>query len=79
MGTKTIAVSEDIYRRLLRMKGPSESFTDVMQRLTRRQDLNRFIGCISDEFAEELEASVRESREEIARAFRERERRLAKE
>lgn len=72
MGTKTIALSDDAYRRLARLKKKGESFTDVVQRLTGRQGLSRFIGCVSPEFANELEARIREFRTEFDRNARER-------
>lgn len=62
MGTKTISLTDDAYHRLKKMKRPGESFSDVVQRLTGREDLMRFAGTISDEFAESLMASSREFR-----------------
>lgn len=62
MGTKTISLTDDAYHRLKQMKKPGESFSDVVRRLTGREDLMRFAGTISDEFAEALMASSREFR-----------------
>lgn len=74
MASKTITISEDAYLRLKRLKRPGESFTDVVQRLTGREDLMRFAGTISEEFAAELEEHIRKNRERIDREMAERRR-----
>ena len=41
---KTITISIEAYRALLRLKGPKESFTDVILRLVSRGSLVEFAG-----------------------------------
>ncbi len=62
MGTKTISLSDEAYARLKRDKKEGESFSDVVLRLTGRQDLAKYAGSISPGFADELEAAVAEFR-----------------
>lgn len=70
MGTKTISLADDAYRRLRRLKRDDESFSDVVQRLTGRGDLMRFHGAISAELADELQAGSTEFRERLERGRR---------
>ncbi len=47
MGSKTISLDDDAYRRLKKEKNGNESFSDVVKRLTRpikRQSLVNFAG-----------------------------------
>lgn len=67
MATRTISLPVDAYKRLNRLKQKGESFTDVVQRLTGREDLSRFIGSISRGFADELDASLQRTRADMAR------------
>lgn len=49
MGFKTLTISEQAYRRLRRLKGEGESFTDVVLRLSEgRCDILRHAGAWSD-------------------------------
>jgi len=60
---RTIMVRDDVYKRLLSLKGDS-SFSEVIARLieeskrARVDRLKRYFGILSDEEAEELEATV---------------------
>lgn len=72
MGTKTVALTEDAYRRLARLKKEGESFSKVIQRLTGRQDLLRFAGSISKEFAARLRSASHTARDRLAQEERER-------
>lgn len=62
MGTKTLSISDDAYRRLRAAKVGDESFSQVIQRLTGRRDLTRYFGSIGKELADDLEAASREIR-----------------
>lgn len=72
MGTKTISLSDEAYARLKRDKQKGESFSDVVLRLTGRQDLSKYAGTISPGFAEELRSNVQAFRDRFDREFRHR-------
>ena len=63
MAVRTITVTEEAYRRLRAHKGESESFSDVVIRLTHRKPLSDFAGVLSHETAEALRAAVKADRE----------------
>lgn len=66
MGSKTVSLKTETYRRLDRVKGEGESFSDVIDRLLEAEDqpLFRLVGLIDEEQAAELR--------EQSQAFRER-------
>jgi len=47
---KTISIRDDIYERLVNLKGEGESFSDVIERLLSRKgfSIERFFGCLKD-------------------------------
>jgi predicted CopG family antitoxin len=47
MGTKNIAISDEAYQMLKALKRPSESFTDVIERMTRRSAVLELAGIVS--------------------------------
>ena len=65
MATKTISITKEAYDRLKARKGPEESFSDVVLRLTERRPLADYAGMLS-------KASVKAIREAIEEARRER-------
>jgi predicted CopG family antitoxin len=76
MGTKTLSISDDAYRRLRAAKVGNESFSQVIQRLTGRRDLAGYFGSIGKAFGDDLEAASREVRATIDAEVDERRRRL---
>lgn len=72
MATKTISITLDAYRRLVRLKRGKESFSDVIRRLTGRGDLMAYAGSVSPEMADELERAVADFRERFDRDARRR-------
>lgn len=67
--TKTISIPKDAYDRLRIRKGPNESFSDVIPRLTERRPLAEAAGMLS-------KPSVKDIREAIEEARRERQRKV---
>ena len=65
MATKTISITKAAYDRLKARKGPDESFTDVVLRLTERRPLAEYAGMLS-------KSSVKAIREAVEEAQRER-------
>ncbi|MCI4369304.1 MAG: antitoxin VapB family protein [Thermoplasmata archaeon] len=62
MAVRTITVTDEAYRRLRAQKGESESFSDVLIRLTRHRPLSDFAGVLPHERAAALRAAVAEDR-----------------
>lgn len=66
MGTTTISLKDEAYRRLKEEKREGESFSDVVMRLTESADteerIEELAGGLGEEFAEEVEASSAEVR-----------------
>jgi predicted CopG family antitoxin len=64
MGFKTLTISEEAYRKLKRLKGKNESFTDVILKLGEGHgDISRYAGAwsdMTDEEARELAETFRE-------------------
>ncbi|MBI4392362.1 MAG: antitoxin VapB family protein [Euryarchaeota archaeon] len=54
MATKTINLTTDAYKRLASLKRGSESFSDVVNRLTGKYALLDLIGIFDDRTADEL-------------------------
>ena len=47
MGTKNIAISDEAYQMLKALKKSGESFTDVIERLTRKSSVLELAGVLS--------------------------------
>ena len=55
---KTISIRDDVYSRLLEMKGEGESFSDVIEKLLERRNtrISKYFGILKDgEVLEEIE------------------------
>ncbi|MFO7836646.1 MAG: antitoxin VapB family protein [Candidatus Thorarchaeota archaeon] len=74
MGSKTISVSDEAYARLKSLKKHGESFSDVINRLTKRRRLSELAGALDGKDGEVLEetiASLRARSRERIEAIRE--------
>lgn len=60
--TKTIGLSDDAYDRLSALKGPDESFSDVVRRLTGAPLLRELAGTMDEETAEHYRSTIRDAR-----------------
>ena len=67
MATKNIAISEEAYQRLKALKKPGESFTDVIERVTRTRGVLDLVGVISATQAKKVAGKIQESRAESSR------------
>ena len=67
MATKNIAISEEAYQRLKALKKPGESFTEVIERMTRSKGVLDLAGVLSKEQANAVSGEVREMREKTSR------------
>lgn len=63
MASKTITISEEAYERLKSRKDEKESFTDVINKLTRERSLTEIAGILSEDEADRLEERIEEARE----------------
>lgn len=63
MSTKTISITEEAYERLRMRKENSESFTDVINRITGKRDIMEFAGILSDEDAEKIKEHIKKRRQ----------------
>ena len=67
MGTKNIAISDEAYQRLKALKKPGESFTEVIERMTRSRGVLDLAGILSPRQAAQVEERVRGLREESSK------------
>jgi predicted CopG family antitoxin len=67
LATKNIAISEEAYQRLKALKKPGESFTEVIERMTRTRGVLDLAGVLSISQTKEVSERIRESRAESAR------------
>ena len=62
MGTKNISISDEAYERLAVLKGPNESFTDVVNRLTKNRSILELAGVLSEKERHEIRREIAELR-----------------
>lgn len=67
MGTKNIAISDEAYQRLKALKKPGESFTEVIERMTRSRGILELAGTLSPRQAAQVKERVREIRDDSSR------------
>lgn len=79
MSTKTISITKNAYDRLKILKKERESFSDVINRITKNKDLMDFYGVFAGKIGDNLEKAIKESREENKKLSEARYKRLEKE
>jgi len=62
MGTKNIAISDEAYQMLKALKKPGESFTAVIERITRNSSVLELAGVLSKREAATVERHVKQIR-----------------
>jgi predicted CopG family antitoxin len=67
MGTKNIAISDEAYQMLKAMKKSGESFTDVIERMTRKSSVLELAGLLSKREVATVERNVKEVRKRSIR------------
>jgi predicted CopG family antitoxin len=63
---KTITIREETYHKLSALKEPGDSYSDVIDSLLKRKDLDlkKYFGCLKDSrVLDEIEAFSKESRQ----------------
>jgi predicted CopG family antitoxin len=58
MGTKNISISEEAYERLAALKKPNESFTEVVNRLTRKRSILELAGVLTEKEGEMMRGEI---------------------
>lgn len=67
MGTKNISISEEAYERLAALKKPNESFTEVVNRLTRKRSILELAGVLTEKEGELIRIEIEEIRKSSSR------------
>jgi predicted CopG family antitoxin len=67
LGTKNIAISDEAYQRLKALKKPGESFTELIERMTRSRGILELSGILSNQEASRVIQVVRETRRESSK------------
>jgi len=70
MGTKNISISEEAYERLAALKKPNESFTEVVNRLTRKRSILELVGSLTEKEGDEIRINIEELREASSKRAR---------
>jgi len=64
MATKTVSITREAYDRLKARKGPDESFSDVVLRLTERRPLAEYAGMLRKSSVKAIREAIEEARRE---------------
>ena len=67
MGTKNIAISDEAYQMLRALKKTGESFTDVIERMTRKSSVLELAGALSKREVATIERHMKEVRKTSSR------------
>lgn len=70
MGARNISISDEAYERLKSIKKPSESFTDIINRLTGRRSILELAGLLSKEEAREMKLRIKDIRKKSSKRIR---------
>ena len=71
MGTKNISISEEAYQRLKALRKPGESFTEVIERITRNRSILELSGALSKAEGAELKSTTQKIRDENSKRIHE--------
>lgn len=65
MATKSITITNEAYERLATLKTLNESFSDVINKLTKKYSLLDLAGILSKDQAKELVENIKENRKRL--------------
>jgi predicted CopG family antitoxin len=77
MGTRNIAISDEAYERLKSLKKPGESFTELIERMTRGRSVTDLVGLLTKSEGLEVKRGVSELRKASSRHLSEIEARMS--
>jgi predicted CopG family antitoxin len=64
MGTKNIAISDEAYQRLRSLKKPGESFTELIERMTRQKGILDLAGVLTPREGRSMKEIIGRMREQ---------------
>lgn len=67
MGTRNIAISDEAYERLKSLKRPGESFTQLIEWMTKSGSVEGLVGLLTEDEGSEVKKTVSELRKKSAR------------
>lgn len=62
MATKNISITEEAYDRLATLRRDSESFSEIIKRITHAREIMQFAGILSEDSADSLAEHVAQLR-----------------
>ena len=70
MGTKSLTITDEAYERLVSNKGENESFSDVINKITRKNSLFELVGLLSEKEGENLSKNIEETKKRMRSSMR---------
>jgi len=69
MATKTISITTEAYERLASLKKHNESFSEIINLLTKKHSLLDLVGVLTHEEAASLRKSISETRKRLSKSL----------
>lgn len=79
MATKNISITEEAYKRLANLRNRNESFSEIIVKITRKNDWRDYFGILSKNTADELEKNIKKLRDKHIKERRDRVKFITKE
>ncbi|MEK6893083.1 MAG: antitoxin VapB family protein [Nanoarchaeota archaeon] len=79
MATKNISITEEAYKRLANLRMSNESFSEIIIKITKKNNWRDYFGVLSEKSANSLEKAILERRKLNAKLHTERTKMMAKE
>ncbi len=76
MATKNISITEEAYKRLAKLRKGNESFSEIIVKVTKKDNWRNYFGTFSKESIEALEKNILKSRKLHAKLHLERTKKL---